>query len=364
MIPGWLNIESPPLRQAIRVMVGSVIAFAAYRLLGLPQGFWAVVTVVIVLQGSVGGTVGAAMDRLAGTVAGAILGGIAILIAPHTTTGIGLALATVVFVTGLVAAIRPQMRVAPITAAILLLTARSGSSPEIFVLERIGEIALGGVVGVATSLLVLPARSNAIVIEHATDVLSRCATFLRTMVEALRSDPIGRVTLDNLGLRKALGAVETAMTDAERERQSRLGDHNIPEALPRTLWRIRNDIVTISRGMETTLPALPGAPMPPIFAAILDAMADYLDRCGTALTAGGIVDRGDLSRRRDDFAGAIQALRSSQATMALDFDAMGRLYGMIFAVEQLYRNLGDLANRIDETAAAPVRRRPFSRSAD
>lgn len=363
MIPDWLRLDRPPLRQAIRVTIGSLIAFAAYRALGFQQGYWAVLTVIIVLQGSIGGTLGAALDRLLGTVAGAVLGGIGILVAPHTPVGTGVAMAIVLLATALAAAVRPQLRIAPVTAAILFLSPRTDPSVGSFVLARVGEIALGGVIGVATSLLVLPARSHAIVVESAANVLTRCAALIRSMADGLRHDGTDRVAHDHAGLRKALNTVEAAMADAERERQSRLAEHGIPDALPRTLWRIRNDIVTISRGLETALPDVPGTALPPIFATMLDAAADFVDRCRAALISGSAVDRGDLDRRHDDFAAAIQALRRGEATSTLDFDAMGRLYGVIFAVEQLHRNLGDLANRIDEAGAAPARRSLFSRRA-
>lgn len=355
MTPDWLRLDRPPLRQAIRVMVGSVAAYVAYRLLGFQQGYWAVFTVVIVLQGSIGSTLGAALDRLVGTIAGALLGGIAILIAPHTPVGIAVSLAIVTLLTALAAAVRPQLRVAPVTAAILLLSPRTSPSVGLFVLERIGEIGLGGVIGVATSLLVLPARSHAIVVDSAADVLSRDMAVLRSMVDGLRRNDAAGVAHDHAGLRKALGKVEAAMADAERERQSRLADHGIPEALPRNLWRIRNDIVTIGRGLETTPPAVPDIALAPIYAAILEADADYLDRCRMALIAGAVVDRGDLAAKHDDFAAAIETLRTGRATSALDFDAAGRVFGVVFAIEQLHRNLGDLADRIDEAAAAPAR---------
>ena len=40
----------------VRVTVGCLIAFTIYHLFNLPQGYWAVFTVVIVMQGSIGGT--------------------------------------------------------------------------------------------------------------------------------------------------------------------------------------------------------------------------------------------------------------------------------------------------------------------
>ena len=360
-VRAWIAAHRLALRQTARVVVGAVVTYIAYKALGLQQGYWAVLTVIIVLQASIGGTLGAAGDRLAGTIAGAIVGGIAAVVAPHTGVGIGVAVAVAVGIGALAAAIRPQLRIAPVTAAIVLLSPRTGGSVHDYVLDRVVEIAMGGVIGVTISLLVLPARSHGIVLEKAADAIDREAALIGDIVDGLRQSGSAPAAHDHAALRRALTAVETAMGDAEREKQSRLADHGIPEALPRTLWRVRNDIVLIGRGLEGALPDTDAMPLARIFSDALEPAAMFLARCRGALIAATRVDRGDLEDRHGDFARAIEALRAADATRTLDFDAVGRTYGVIFAIEQLYRNLADLADRIDEAGAAPVRTSLFAR---
>ena len=59
------------MRLAVRVAVAGLAAFVLAEALGLTQSYWAVITAVIVIQQSVGGSLKAALDRLAGTLAGA-----------------------------------------------------------------------------------------------------------------------------------------------------------------------------------------------------------------------------------------------------------------------------------------------------
>ena len=73
----FLTRRAPELRQTLRVTIATGAAYVAYKLLGLQQGYWAVFTVLIVMQGSIGGTLGAATERMIGTLAGAVLGGLA-----------------------------------------------------------------------------------------------------------------------------------------------------------------------------------------------------------------------------------------------------------------------------------------------
>ena len=67
---------------------------------------------------------------------------------------------------------RPQLKVAPVTAAIMLLSAPPGVPVHTFVLDRIIEIALGGAIGVLATVFIFPARSRGVVITRSVAVLS------------------------------------------------------------------------------------------------------------------------------------------------------------------------------------------------
>jgi uncharacterized membrane protein YccC len=73
-IRGWLIGNKAAGAHALRVMIACLGAYGLSLTLGLQHGFWSVFTALIVMQASVGATLGAAIDRLVGTVAGAILG--------------------------------------------------------------------------------------------------------------------------------------------------------------------------------------------------------------------------------------------------------------------------------------------------
>ncbi len=356
--------RSTEFRQAVRVMVGAVIAYLAYRLLHLEQGFWAVITVVLVLQSSVGGTMGAAFDRLVGTIVGAIIGAIAAMLLPHTLIGTGVGLALVTALAAYAAAVRPQLRIAPVTAIIALLGNLPGNSPGQFAVDRIAEIALGGVIGVAISLIIFPARSRGVLAQRVGDVLEQFESLMRSAADAMENGASPPGVPQQAPLRAALGAVETAMKDAERERQSRLADHGVPRAVPRTLWRIRNDLVHVTRGLESRLPDAVGAYFHPAAARLLRHEADVAAACRQAFAEHRRVVPLDSERHYAEFADAIAQLRAAQVAKGLDFEMIGRLFGEIFALQQLHRNCTDLIARIDEAAVAPAQNRLFGRRGD
>lgn len=344
----FLTRRAPELRQTLRVTIAAAAAYVAYKSLGLQQGYWAVFTVIIVMQGSIGGTLGAATERMIGTLAGAIVGGLAATFHSNTALGVGIALVLVTSATVWGAAVRPQLRVAPVTAAIMLLTEPAGAPVEQFVLDRIIEIGMGGLIGVLAMVLIFPARSHAVVVARSVAVLMRIQKLLLSEADALERGEALVPSTEHPALRQALTAVEQALKDADRERASRLADHRIPPAIPRTLWRVRNDLVAIGGVLRTPLPAQIAPELAPAAARLLRAHAELTERCATALNAVTTVSRNDVTAAHLAFTETFTGLRQSGVMRALDFNVVGRVFGLAFTLDGLHRDLTDLADRIDE----------------
>lgn len=345
----WFHRHWPAFAQMVRVMIACAVAYAVVKLFGLTQGFWAILTVLIVMQGSVGATLDAATNRMIATIAGAVVGGIAVLLTPHEPLAIGVALVCIVGPLSFAAALNPRLRNTSVTAAIVLLT----RSPDIpvgnFVIDRILEIALGGIVGVIASRFILPAHSSAALVERLTSVLNAIADLLRHQADALEHGEAFSAGDAAVSLRTSLTTVEGLLADADRERTAMLGKHGISGAIPRTLWRIRNDLTHVSRLIETPLaPAMIGA-VGPQAAALLREEADFAERCGEALNSGDLVKRGGDQAVVVAFEHAFADLRQARITEEMKFDEVGRLFGLAFALPRMRQDLLDLADRIDET---------------
>jgi len=337
------------LRQAVRVAIGTAFTYAAARLLQLPQGYWAVFTVIIVMQGSIASTLGAAADRLAGTIAGAAIGGVATIAIQHGDATTGVALTLVVAVTAFAAAVRPQLKTAPVTAAIMLLTQPPDFNTETFVLHRVLEIALGAFVGVATSVLVFPARSHPIVIARAITAIEGLQRMLRTLADGVEQGEMQASSEDHVALRSAVSAVEQAAGEAERERASGLSAGELPP-ITRALWRVRNDLVLVWRALDTPLPAPMAAFIAGPAAALFRAEADHLGRCAAALRTGATAPHGDDDVRYAEFEAAFGKLREAGLIRSLDFGDAGQVFGLAFAIEVLHRDIADLSDRFGKEA--------------
>ena len=366
----FLRAHKAEARHAVRVMVAVAAAYALYVGFALPQGYWAVFTTLIVMQASIGGTVGASVDRMYGTVLGAGLGGGAAAMRPLMPAGfapawLGVATVATGGVCAYVAMLRPNMKVAPVTAAIMLLSSSGKLGPLHAAAYRVLEIGIGSVVGVAATLLIFPARSRAAVAERTGRVLELLSELLDHYAMWLeQAQAETREALHPLHdrLRAAIGSVEQAVDDAERERAARLGYHHLSPATPRTLWRIRSEAVSIGRALRTPWPPELRARLSEPGARMLRGDAAFLDACRTALAGGRTVDRSGLAERHDALEAAVTALRRERVTHALTLETVGAAFSFTFALESLYGHLGDMADRIDEAALQrPTRPSPRRR---
>ena len=63
------------LSHAVKTGLAAVVCLYVATLCKLPQGSWAAISAMIVLQSNVGATVNASLNRFAGTATGAVLEG-------------------------------------------------------------------------------------------------------------------------------------------------------------------------------------------------------------------------------------------------------------------------------------------------
>ncbi len=336
------------IRHAIRVSAAVGAAFALATLLRLPQGYWAVFTAVIVVQSSLGATITASVERFMGTVVGALAGaGAAYFHAKWPEFG-GVILCVTVALLSFLVSVRPSLKVAPVTAVIMLIGGTTTHlNPLIAASLRVAEITVGSLVGVAATLLIFPARAHASVVTSVQKIAGLQAHLLDDYVLILRGTP---GPTDHLkaqdDLRAALAKLQTAMTEAGRESASKLSDQSVSDALPRTLWRLRNDTVMVGRTLREPLPA---HDLEPAAADMLEASARFLRGTADLLAGGARPDRIAFAEAHQAFQTCVESLREKGVTRDLEFDDAARVFGLVFAIENLFGNLGDFEERIEET---------------
>lgn len=168
-------------KQAIKTAVAGVISLYFTDLFHLPQGYWAAITALIVMQSNVGATLNASRTRLAGTAVGAVVGGLFAATFGMNMLGFALAVAIAFFVCDLLHLAESQ-RLATVTIAIIMLIG-SAKSAWIIALHRFTEVALGILVALVVSLTLWPNHARQSVRQGLAGTLLKLSALYRTLMD-------------------------------------------------------------------------------------------------------------------------------------------------------------------------------------
>ena len=351
----WAGANATALRLCFRMTVAGLLAYVLAYFFTLPQGYWAVFSAIIITQASVGGSIKATIDRLIGTVGGAVAGAATAYAIPHNsafTLGVALVMALVPLT--LVAALRPNYRIAPLTAVIVLLTPGAQQlGPLGSAYYRIFEIALGSVVGLGVSLVLLPARAHGLVIGAVARMLSDLADLLGDWLAVLvGSGNRARITQLQKDTRAEMERLEIVAAEARAERRSYLTREFDPDPLIRTVFRLRNDVVMLGRVAAEPFAEPFVARLREPLEQVSEATQRFLRTCAVALRerrSPPPLDAVEQALAR--LIASIEELRREGVTRALSAEEIGRLYALRFALEQLRQNSEDFRNRVTECAS-------------
>lgn len=349
----WLTRHRPEAGLTVRMSAAGLISFGVAHLIGLTQVYWAVLTAIIVMQASIGGSLKAVVDRLVGTVGGAAWGVAVTLAMPHgggLLLGLGLAVALVPLAA--VTAFRPSYRIAPMTAAIVVLGHSDQTGVIAAALDRVFEIVLGSVVALAVALVVSPARAHDLLFTAARDALSLMADQVKLLLGGIAAPLDGAAVLGlHDRIRAAIERAAAAAGEADRERHSYLTDAPDPDPLVRNLRRLSHDLVIIARALPAPLPDTVAGRLAEPAAAIAIALSAALGEIGAALaTRSAPPDLAPIAKAQASFEAELGTLRRAGTTRELPVEAVERIFGIAFGLEQLGRNLDELAGRVRELA--------------
>jgi uncharacterized membrane protein YccC len=352
MLGGWLLRNLSELQLSLRITVAGLVSFGLARGLSVGQSYWAVLTAVIVMQGSVGGSLKAMLDRTLGTLAGAAWGAVvALVFREEHVVWLGLALAAALLPLGIVAAFRPAYRVAPITAIIVVMSSIGQEvDPLLTAGERLAEVILGSVVALGVALLILPARAHALLAQEA----ARTVGFMAELSACLLAGIAGQAELSGVPslkarIRGSIAHAETVGEEAQRERASHLTDAPDPEPLLRTLRRLRHDFGMLSRLAADPLPESIRAPLAEPLAGIARDFGSFLAEAAAALAGRGSAPAsGPVLLALEAYNDVMTRLHQDGTLATLPGEAVGRAFGLAFVLDQLKRNLDDLSERCAE----------------
>ncbi len=186
-----LSGEKPRLLvHAFKTTLAAAIAWYVAVALGLHDGYWAVITVIIVLQSYVGATVTASRDRAIGTLVGAAVG---FAFSLYTTLPWNFLLALLVStILCVLLGLKNSTRLAGVTVVIILIAQKSGTNYTIAI-HRVLEVLLGIAIALAVSTLVLPERARMRLREGLAEEFLQLGVFFEAVLQGFSGEPNERL---------------------------------------------------------------------------------------------------------------------------------------------------------------------------
>jgi uncharacterized membrane protein YccC len=352
------ELSKAQLRFCLRAIANALLAFGVTHMLAIPlNGQWAVPTAVAVIQISIGASLKAAAEYIIGTIGGALYATmVAALVPPSTELSFAFALALAIGPLAYAAAIRPSLRVAPVTAVlVLMISTKLGEAPIGLAYDRLLEVAVGLLVALTVSFLVLPAPAHTLGLASAARALELMARALPAVIAGFvyRPSPLQNLRLqDDVG--EAVRGFAEVAAEAKGERIANLAPDPDPSVLARTMRRLRHDLVMLGRAAAEPLPAQLALPLQPLLNEIGASACDYLRASADALTARR---EGPTTAWVDDalaaYFGQVASMRRDGQLTALPLAERERIFALGFVLQQLRRNLVELADGVADWARNP-----------
>ncbi len=367
-LAGWKQMRNliaayrPRWRFCVRMTVSGLAAFAVAQFLQIPlQGLWVIITAIVVMQMSAGGSLRATLEYVVGTVGGAIYAAIIGAFIPHGTplSEAGL-LALAIAPLALLAAFNPNFRVAPFSAVLVILIAgQFGEGPVELAITRSSEVALGGVIAVIVSLVVFPERAHQMRLNAAVRLLQQLA---RAVPELLTGFTQGLDPAENSRIQNEIGAAVSGFqqitAEAEHELMISLAAQPDPGPLSRTMLRLRHDLVIIGRAGAKPLPEVLRGRLAALLTRVGAAASDFLNDSAAALGARRPPPPLDaFEAALAGYTAEVEAVRSEGLTAPLTANEVEPVFALGFALEQLRQNFIDLRRCVQDYARRPGRQK-------
>ena len=343
----------PRLRLAIQTTIAACLSYVVVDALGLQQGFWAVMTAILVTQANVGASLGLAADRLLGSLLGVVVGGgVAVALADAQELKFA-GLAVTVLVLGFFSARRPSLRIACVTAAIVVLGDPRLGPPIASAENRMIEVAVGTVVAILTTLVVFPSRAGPSFAEHVTRTFTPLFEVLRDVLSAAMGGPLDVEAMGAQGarIRAAFAEGDTLAREARLEVAGYIADSPDPEAILRALRRLWHTEIMLLRAVAQPLPEKAVQILGPSIETLRVAIDEVAGQLAAPATAYAPPNLSEVESALAAIEHRTEEMRARGETRELPMDDIIRLMAFDFALGQLRLNLRDIAERAPELVA-------------
>jgi len=352
-------VDRIQLKHALKSTLAAVAAMGLTEALGLKQGYWAVITSLLIMQTNLGGSIAAGWSRLLGTSAGAAIGVVCLILLGHGPVSLGTGVLLTVLICSGAKMLRESSRLAGVTATvIIMLGANAGNGPldaARLGFDRFLEIVIGIAVGLAVTFFVWPSRAKQGLAGGIAGVLRELTTLYSLVFNGWQSGEFPVKDIDgprkNLRISRALN--RTLLLEAQKEPGGLTKPEQIMISLMNFEDRMFEDVLSMEHasspigreGLRHTMrPQLTA-----LFTATLAAMKNLADDIADG-EAPNVAD--DVAAALGQAEEAIKSLRLTTATAALGLEEVLRFFSFYFGMRSLAEEIQGMTTRTAELAGA------------
>jgi uncharacterized membrane protein YccC len=335
----WLH-KHEAVRQALQMVVAVTIAFVASVALGLREPSWAVLSALLVVQGSVGGTVTGAFNRVVGAAIGLALGLLIILVLGVEEWRQLVSLVIAVGVMAVIAGHWQRLRYGLVTVAILVVAPGQELFEDSLLIA--GEVAIGAVSGALAGAVVLPVAAHRSALRHLGRAVQACGRLLKASMQELAADGEEDVSALQEEIKNELDEAREMMSQSRRTRPSR----HLPSQFEmlRHVDRLWYTLALVNRLRGRRLPDAAMQRVREPLEKATEAAADYLEELGSTIAAA---ERPAPAPERlesvSQLVAAVDDLRDRDLVPSASEDEAEALFTLSFVWQQINSNTGDLA---------------------
>ena len=351
--PSFWSRESPSLKQGVKTGLAGLITYGIYLGFHLPQGYWAVLTALVVTQVTLGASWKPALYRTFGSTSGALAAMLVFLIVGPGTVRVGLMLFVLATLFGFLTVLHPSFSAAGFTAAIVLVLGRLEGTPLHIGWLRVLYTLLGSGVAFAVGALIWPVRAREGLRGKIANILDGAGALYRAITAAALQgiDNEPQVRELNRRLHDLRRGITQQMDEARSELSfSRFNEGEYQEFVDQA-DQVRRRLTAMAEDSSLYMQAQLQPGMVPSLPNLIEKTTQAFAAVAEAVRQpGGTLNSAELDAALDALDADLARLREQRATAPLALDRMLPFWALVFNLREVAQDLNQLASTLPRLA--------------
>ncbi len=333
---------------AVKTALAGVLTWYATQALHLDQGYWATLTAIIVMQSNVGGSLKAGWIRFLGTVIGAATGALCALWFHYGPLSLIISMLVTMLICSNVAKLRDSVRVAALTAVIILFVHDTSSQHPLYLaLMRFIEISLGITIALGVSFFFFPSKARSLLRPGIAQTLRKSAQLFDLLCEFRQMEVYRHGELFHLkddvlrSMMKNYDLLAEARREPGYDREA-----EVFSSFLRAQDRIYESLLTMDHAVHTIEPEEPHIELVEELSQMAGTVSDEMRQLANCLDKTGCEpDNDKLIAAMQAMDTRLDIMRSTRTFATFSRSEVLQFFSFLHAVQETAREVSSLALR-------------------